>query len=86
MANLHGKPTWPTWLNEYILDSFFRFNLVDLQCNKKNLTFVDCCDKIFIKLILKNVIKLAKGSPNNIFQNSFYKISSQQLTHDRPYM
>ena len=47
-------------------------------CDKKNLTFVDCCDK--------NFIKLAKGSFNNIFQDSFNKILSQQLTHDRSYI
>ena len=33
---------------------------------------------------MKNVIKLAKL--NNIFQNSFNKILSQQLNHDRSYM
>ena len=31
----------------------------------------------FIKLVLKNVTKLDKGSLNNIFQDSFNKISSQ---------
>ena len=39
----------------------------------------------FIKLVLKNVIVLAKGSHNNIFQDSFNEILSQQLTHDRSY-
>ena len=29
---------------------------------------------------------LAKGSLNNIFQDSFNKILSQQLTHDRSYI
>ena len=29
---------------------------------------------------------LAKGSLNNIFQNLFNKILSQQLTHDRSYI
>ena len=43
-------------------------------------------DPIFIKLVLKNVIKLAKGSLNNISQDSFNKILSQQLTHDRSYI
>ena len=52
-------------------------------CDKKNLTFVDCCDKFLIKLVLKNVIKLAKSSLKIIFQDSFNKILSQQLTHDR---
>ena len=40
----------------------------------------------FIKLVLKNVIKLAKDSLNNIFKDCFNKILSQQLTHDRSYM
>ena len=36
---------------------------------------------------MKNVdIKLDKGSLNNIFQDSFNKILSQQLTHDRSYI
>ena len=35
---------------------------------------------------MKNVIKLAKGSLNNIFQDSFNKILSHQLTHDRSFM
>ena len=43
------------------------------------------CDKEFIKLVLEKGIKLAKGSINNIFQDSFYNILSQQLTHDRSY-
>ena len=51
-----------------------------------NLTFVDCCNKNFIKLVLKNVIKLSKGSLNNIFQDPFNKILSQQLTHDTFYI
>ena len=35
---------------------------------------------------MKNVIKLAKGSLNNIFQDSFNRILSQQLTHDKSYI
>ena len=35
---------------------------------------------------MKNVIKLAKGSLNNIFQDSSNIILSQQLTHDRSYI
>ena len=46
--------------------------------DKKNLTFVDCPEK--------NVIMLAKGTLNNIFQDTFNKSLSQQLTHDRCYM
>ena len=34
-----------------------------------------------MKLVLKNFIKGAKGSLNNIFQDSFDKILSQQLTY-----
>ena len=42
----HGRPTWP---NEYVLDPYF-FNLIRLiwLCDKKNLTFVDCWDKIIL--------------------------------------
>ena len=32
---------------------------------------------------MKSVIKLAKGSLINIFQDPFNKLLSQQLTHDR---
>ena len=39
-----------------------------------------------MKLVLKNVNKLAKGPLTNIFQDSLNKILSQQLTHDRSYM
>ena len=39
-----------------------------------------------IKLVLKNVIKVAKGLLNYIFEDSFNKILSQQLTHDRSYI
>ena len=34
----------------------------------------------------KNVIRLAKGSLNNIFQGTFNNILSQQLTHDKSYI
>ena len=69
------------------LKRLYFFNLIRLiqLCERKNLTFIDCWDEIY-SLILKNVINLAKGSLNNIFQNSFNKILSQQLTHDRPYI
>ena len=39
-----------------------------------------------VKLVLNNVFKLAKGSFNNIIQDSFNKILSHKLTHDRSYM
>ena len=42
--------------------------------------------KILFKLVLKHVIKLAKGSVNNIFQDPFNKILSQQSTHHRSYI
>ena len=35
---------------------------------------------------MKNGFKLAKGSLNNIFQDSLNKSLSQQLSHDRSYM
>ena len=64
------------------------FNIIRLVqlCDKKNLTLVDSWDKNYTKLVLKKVIKLAKGSLNNIFQDSFNIILSQQLTHDRSYI
>ena len=60
------------------------FNLIRLiqLCDKKNLTFVDCWDKI----ILNSSWKMLLGSLNNIFQDSFNIILSQQLTHDRSYI
>ena len=68
MADLHGQ-----------MSMFWTlvFNLIcwNQLCDKKNLTFVDRCDKIllnssyFIKLVLKSVINLAKGSLDNIFQD-----------------
>ena len=63
------------------------FNIIRLiqLCDKKNLTFVNCCDKIILNTSLKNV-KLAKGSLNNILQDLFNIILSQQLTHDRSYV
>ena len=48
-------------------------------CDKQNLTLVDCGDKILLNFVLKNVIKLAKGS----FQDSCNKILSQQSTDVR---
>ena len=42
-------------------------------------------DPIYIELVLKNVIKLAKGSLIHIFQDSFNIILFQQLTHNRSY-
>ena len=63
----------------------FFFNIIRSihLCDKKDLTFVDCWDKIILNFVLKNVIDLAKGSLNNIFQDSFNIILSQQLTHNR---
>ena len=82
------------------------FNLICLTqlCDKKNLTFVDCWDKILLNLSWKTLLSspkarlitfskthsikfyLLKGSLNNIVQDSFNKILSQQLTHDRSYI
>ena len=39
--------------------------------------------RYFIKRVLENVIKRAKGSLNNIFQDKFNKILSQQSTDVR---
>ena len=58
------------------LTFFTLFRWIQL-CDKKNLTFLDCCDQIFIELVLKN------GSLNNIFQDFFNRILSEQLNHDR---
>ena len=57
-----------------------------IQLCDKELTFVDYCDKTFIKLVLKNVIKLSKRLLNHFFQDSFNRILSQQLTPDRSYI
>ena len=66
MAELRGESRFGTLF----------FNLIRwIQlCDKKNLTFVDCCDKIL------------KCSLNNIFQDSFDKLLPQKLTHDRSYI
>ena len=42
--------------------------------------WIQFCDK------KKNIIKLAKGLINDIFQDLFNKILFQQLTHDRFYI
>ena len=52
----------------------FQFNSLIQICDKKNLTS------------WKMFFKPAKNSLNNIFQDSFNKILSQQLTHERFYM
>ena len=56
MADLHGQMAMNWKL--IFLNSICWIQLCDI----KNLTFVDCCDKIFIKLVLKNVIN---PFPNN---------------------
>ena len=80
--------TWLTDMAKWVCFGPLLFNLIRwIQlCDKKNLTFVDCCHTILHKLVLKNFIKLAKSSLNNNFQDSFNKIWSQWLTHDRSYM
>ena len=52
---MYSKHGWPTWPNEYVLESIFFcffcfFNLIRwIQlCDKKYLTFVDCYDKILL--------------------------------------
>ena len=49
-------------------------------------TILKSCIREWVKLVLKNVIKLAKDSLNNIFQNSFNTILSQQLSHVTSYI
>ena len=51
--------------------------------DEKNLTFVDCWNKISRP---ENGIKLPKDSLYDSFQDSYYKILSQQLTHARSYI
>ena len=67
IADLHGQ-----------MSMFWNliFNLIRwIQlCDKDNLTFVEYCDKILSNSSWKNVIKLAKGSLDNIFQDSFNNI------------
>ena len=79
MTDLHGQLSMFWTL-------FFNLIRVVQLCDEKNMTFVDYFDKIFIKLVLRNVIELAKRSLNNIFQDSFDKILSQQLTDDIYYI
>ena len=73
-----NSKTWLTYIAQWVY-----FNLIHwIQlCDKKNLTFVDCWDKILLNSSWKNVIKLAKGLLSNIYRThltTFY----QQLTHD----
>ena len=80
--------TWLTYVAKWVCFGTLFFNLIRwIQLyDKKNLTFFDCCYKVLLNSSWKTVIKLAKGSLNNIFQDSFNEILSQQLTHDRFYM
>ena len=43
------KHGYPAWLNEYVLEPYF-FTLIGwIQlCDKKNMTFIDCYDKILL--------------------------------------
>ena len=67
-----------TWQNECVLDPYFFNSICWIQfCDKKNLTFVDCRDRIILNLSWKNIIKLAKGLPNNIFQDLFNSFSNK---------
>ena len=64
------------------------FNLIRFiqLCDKKNLTFVNSWDKILLNSSWKTLLSSPKGLHNNIFQDSFNKISSQLLTHDRSFI
>ena len=79
-----NSKTWLTYIAKWVCFGPLFFNLSRLiqLCDKKNLTFVDCWDKMILNSSWKNVIKRAF----NIFQDSFNKILSQQLTHDRSYI
>ena len=70
--------------NEYALDPYFSKYFAGFSCVIKRHSLTVVIN--FIKLVLKNVIKLAKGSLNNIFQDSFNKILFQQLSHERSYI
>ena len=63
--------TWLTYTAKCVCFGPLFFNLIRwIQlCDKKNLTFVDSCDKKLLKHILKNAIELVIGSLNNIFQD-----------------
>ena len=80
------KHGWPTWPNKYVLDPYFLIQSAGFSYVIKRIWHSLTVVINFIKLVLKNVIKLAKGSLNNIFQDSFNIILSQQFTHDRSYM
>ena len=51
------------WRNEYVLKLFFFFNSVRWihLCDKKNLTFFDCCDKILLNSSWKTLLSLPKA-------------------------
>ena len=74
MADLHSQ------MSMFWNLIFYLINWIE-SCDKRNLTFVDCWDNILLKLVLGK-----KRSLKNIFQDSFYKILSQQLTYDRSYI
>ena len=38
----------PTWSNECVLDHYFDLIRWIQLCDKKNLTFIDCCSKILL--------------------------------------
>ena len=52
-----------TWPNENVLDRYFLTNSIEwIQlCDKKNLTFVDCCDKIVFNSYCKMLLSLPKA-------------------------
>ena len=79
------RKTSKTWPNEYVLYPYFLILFTGFSyVIKENDALTVVIN--FIIFVLKNVIKLAKGWLNNIFQDSFNIFLFQQLTHDRSYM
>ena len=80
----HGRPTWP---NEYVLDPYF-----SIQCAgfsyviKQMLHSLTLVIKFYQTRPEKMLLSLPKARLITLFQDSFNKILSQQLTHDRSYI
>ena len=73
----------PTWQIEYVLDPYF-FNLISLirLCDKKNLTFVDCWDKILLNLSWKMLLSSPKDHLITFSKTRLIKsyVNSQLIT------
>ena len=54
--------------------------------DKKNLTFVDCCDKILLNSSWKTLLSSPKAHLITFFKDSFNKTLSKQLTQVRSYI